>query len=199
MVCFCVSYVSTVDMSLSLQIYSGFHGYAYIIFFIAELAIAFSLSLFIRKLNPIVAKILYLVYCGFTGFSLTGIFIVYTVSSLVYVFLVTALLFGIFAAIGKFTKIDLSKYGIYLFIALIAIIVLELINLFLLNNTLNMLLSIITIIVFCGYIAYDINHAINDDFLSDTDNKGIYIAFQLFLDFINIFIELLRLFGKSRD
>ncbi len=199
MVCFCVSYVSTVDISFSLQIYSGFHGYAYIIFFIAELAIAFSLSLFIRKLNPIVAKILYLVYCGFTGLSLTGIFIAYTASSLAFVFLATALIFGIFAAIGRFTNVDLSKYGIYLFVALLAIIILEIINLFLMNNTLNMLLSVITIIVFCGYIAYDINHAINDNFLNDTENKGIYIAFQLFLDFINIFIELLRLFGKSRD
>ena len=199
MVCFGVSYVSTFDMKITLQIYSGFHGYAYLIFFIAELAIAFSLSIFIRKLNPIIAKLLYLVYCGFTGLSLTGIFVVYTASSLAYVFLVTALIFGVFAAIGKFTNIDLSKYGIYLFVALIAIIILEIINLFLLNNTLNMLLSIITIIVFCGYIAYDVNHAINDNFLSDTENKGIYIAFQLFLDFINIFIELLRLFGRSRD
>lgn len=199
MVCFGVSYYSTLSESIFMGIYGSFHGYAYIIFLVAELVIAFAFHLMIRKLNPIVAKILYLLYCGLTGLSLTGIFIVYTASSICFIFLVTAILFGIFALIGKYTKIDLSKYGIYLFVALIAIIVLEIINVFLMNNTLNMLLSIITIVVFCGYIAYDINHAMNDYFLSDEENKGIYIAFQLFLDFINIFIELLRLFGKSKD
>lgn len=199
MVCFGVSYFSTLSVDIFMAIYSGFHGYAYIIFLVAELVIAFAFHLTIRKLNPVVAKTLYLLYCGLTGLSLTGIFIIYTASSICFIFLATALIFGIFALIGKFTKIDLSKYGIYLFVALLAIIVLEIINIFLMNNTLNMVLSIITIVVFCGYIAYDVNHAINENFLSDTDNKGIYIAFQLFLDFINIFIELLRLFGKSRD
>lgn len=199
MVCFCVSYVATYNVNTTLSIYSGFHGYAYIIFFITELAISFALSLFIRKINPILAKLLYLLYCGLTGLSLTGIFIVYTATSLSYIFLVTAIIFALFALIGYFTKVDLSRYWIYLFIALLATIILEIINLFLLNNTLDIILSFVTIIIFCGYIAYDVNHAINDNFLSDTENKGIYIAFQLFLDFINIFIELLRLFGKSRD
>lgn len=199
MVCFGVSYLSTFNMQITTSIYAGFHGYAYLIFFISELAIAFALSLFIRKLNPILAKILYLVYCGLTGLSLTGIFIVYTSTSLSYIFLVTAIIFAIFAAIGKFTKIDLSRYGIYLLIGLLATFILEIINLFLMNNTLDMFISFVTIIVFCGYIAYDVNHAINDNYLSNSENKGIYIAFQLFLDFINIFIELLRLFGKSRD
>lgn len=199
MVCFGISYFSTLSVDIFMSIYSGFHGYAYIIFLVAELVIAFAFHLTIKKLSPIVAEILYLLYCGLTGLSLTGIFVVYTASSICFIFLATAIIFGIFALIGKFTKIDLSKFGIYLLVALLAIIVLEIINLFLMNNTLNMLLSIITIVVFCGYIAYDVNHAINEDFLSDTDNKGIYIAFQLFLDFINIFIELLRLFGKSRD
>jgi FtsH-binding integral membrane protein len=197
--CFCISYVSTLSTDIFYAIYGGFHGYAYIIFLILELVVAFSLNLFIRKLHPIVAKVLYLLYCALTGLSLTGIFLVYTGSSLCFVFLVTAILFGVFALIGKFTNIDLSKYGIYLFIALIAIIILEIVNIFVLSNTLDMILSIITIIVFCFYIAYDINHALNNSFLDDTENKGIYIAFQLFIDFINIFIELLRLFGRSRD
>lgn len=199
MVCFGVSYISTFNIQIATSIYAGFHGYAYLIFFISELAIAFILSSLIRKINPLLAKLLYLIYCGLTGLSLTGIFIVYTSSALCYIFLVTAIIFAIFAAIGKYTKIDLSKYGIYLLIGLLATFVLEIINLFLMNNTFDMFLSFIIILVFCGYIAYDVNHAINDDFLSDTENKGIYIAFQLFLDFINIFIELLRLFGKSRD
>lgn len=199
MVCFSVSYVSTMSTSITLSIYAGLHGYAYIIFLVTEIVIAIILSTCIRKMNPIVAKILYLLYCGLTGLSLTGIFAVYTSASLCYIFLVTAIIFAVFAIIGRYTKVDLTKYGLYLFIGLIATLLLEIINLFLMNNTLDMFLSFITIIVFCGYIAYDINHAINDNYLSDSENKGIYIAFQLFLDFINIFIELLRLFGKSRD
>ena len=171
----------------------------YIIFLVAELAAAFALTFFIRKLNPIVAKILYILYCGLTGLALTGIFVVYTASSISFVFLVTAIIFGIFAAIGKFTKLDLSKWSTYLFIALLAIIILGIINVFLLNNTLNMILCIVTILVFCGYTAYDVQRAVDEDFLADTQNKGIYIAFQLFLDFINLFIKLLRLFGKNRD
>lgn len=199
LVCFGVSYVSTLDYNMFIGIYSGFSGMNYIIFLVAEIAAAIALTFFIRKLNPIVAKILYVLYCGLTGLALTGMFQVYTSSSICYVFLVTAIIFGIFALFGRFTKLNLAKWSTYLFIALLAIIILEIVNVFLLNNTLNMILCIATIVVFCGYTAYDINRAMDADFLADTPNKGIYIAFQLFLDFINLFIELLRLFGKSRD
>lgn len=199
LVCFGVSYVSTLDYNMFIGIYSGFSGMNYIIFLVAEIAAAIALTFFIRKLNPIVAKILYVLYCGLTGLALTGIFVVYTASSICFVFLVTAIIFGIFALFGRFTKLNLAKWSTYLFIALLAIIILEIVNVFLLNNTLNMILCIATIVVFCGYTAYDINRAMDADFLADTPNKGIYIAFQLFLDFINLFIELLRLFGKSRD
>ena len=120
-------------------------------------------------------------------------------TSIIYVFLATAICFGAFALIGKFSKVDLSKWGIYLFFALIAIIILEVINIFVMNNTLNMVLCIIGVLLFCAYTAYDVQRALDKTFLADTDNKGIYCAFQLFLDFINLFIDLLRLFGKSRD
>lgn len=197
--CFTVSYVSTLDYNLFMGIYSGFSGINYIIFLIAQLAAAYFLNFFIWKLNPFVAKMLYIIYCGLTGLTLTGIFVVYTASSISFVFLVTAIIFGIFAIFGKYTKLDLSKWSTYLGIALLAIIILGIINIFLLNNTLNMILCIVTILVFCGYTAYDVQHGLNEGFLADTENKGIYIAFQLFLDFINLFIELLRLFGNRRD
>lgn len=199
LVCFGVSYVSTLDYNLFVGIYAGFSGINYIIFIVAEIAAAIALTLFIRKLNPIVAKILYILYCGLTGLSLTGIFVVYTASSICFVFLATALIFGIFALFGRFTKLNLGKWSTYLFIGLLAIIILEIINLFLLNNTLNMILCITTIVVFCAYVAYDVNRGLDNTFLADSENKGIYIAFQLFLDFINIFIELLRLFGNRKD
>lgn len=196
-ICFGISYITTLNDSIIQQVYGALNGIGYIVYLIAELAIAVTLSLFIRKINPLVAKILYVVYTALTGLSLSGIFIVYTHASIAFVFLATALIFGAFAIIGKVTKIDLTKFGIYLFVAIIAIIILEIINIFLANNTLNMTICIISILVFSGYVAYDIKLALNKTFLAETENKAIYCAFQLFIDFINIFIDLLRLFGKS--
>ena len=194
LVCFGISYyVSTSNEMLNL-IYGNNKIMIYIVL---ELGLCIALSLFIAKLNPIVATILYLLYTSLTGLSLTGIFIVYTHSSIAVVFLVTAIIFGLFAFLGKTTNIDLSKWSVYLFIALITIIVLEVINLFVMNNTLNMILSIAVILLFSAYTAYDINRLIRTDY--DFPNKGIFFAFQLFLDFINIFIRLLSLFGRRND
>ncbi len=194
LLCFGISYyVSTSNEMLNL-IYGNNKIMIYIVL---ELGLCIALSLFIAKLNPIVATILYLLYTSLTGLSLTGIFIVYTHSSIAVVFLVTAIIFGLFAFLGKTTNIDLSKWSVYLFIALITIIVLEVINLFVMNNTLNMILSIAVILLFSAYTAYDINRLIRTDY--DFPNKGIFFAFQLFLDFINIFIRLLSLFGRRND
>ena len=199
LICFGVSYFTTLSDDTIIAVYGFLDGRGYIVYLIAELVIAFALSLFIRKLNPIVAKILYIAYTALTGLSLSGIFVVYTTSSIAFVFLATALIFGIFAIIGKTTKLDLTKFGIYLLVALIGIIIMEIINIFLANNTLNMILCIITIVVFSGYVAYDIRIALNKAYLAESENKAIYCAFQLFLDFINIFIKLLQLYGKKND
>lgn len=199
LVCFGVSWITTFNEDLQRTIFGAFNGYGYLVYLVLEIVVAFILILRIYKLNPLTAKLLYIVYTALTGLSLTGIFVVYTASSLTFVFLSAAIIFGIFAIIGKTTDIDLSKWSTYVLVALIAIIILELINIFLLNNTLNIVLSIVSILVFSFFIAYDIQKALDKAFMSNCENKGIYCAFQLFLDFINIFIDLLRLFGKSRD
>lgn len=199
LVCFAVSYISTYSIEIINLLYGSFNGYGYWIFAIIEIIVALIFVALIRKLSPIAAKIMYLLYAALTGLSLTGIFIVYTSTSLTFVFLATAIIFGIFAIIGKTTNIDLSKWYVYLFVGLLAIIILDIINIFLLNKTLNLVTCIIAIVIFCAYIAYDIQKALDPYFLADTNNKGIYIAFNLFLDFINIFIRLLSLFGRSRD
>lgn len=199
LVCFAISYVSTYSVEIINLIYGSLNGYGYLVFAILEIVIALIFIARIRKLSPIAAKIIYLLYTALTGLSLTGIFLVYTSTSLTFVFLATAILFGIFAIIGKTTNIDLSKWYVYLFVGLLAIIILDIINIFLLNKTLNLFTCIIAIVIFCAYIAYDIQKALDPYFLADTNNKGIYIAFNLFLDFINIFIRLLSLFGRSRD
>lgn len=199
LICFGISYVSTLNEDIFILVYGSFGGNAFLVYAIAEIVLAIVLSVRITKMKPITAKILYIGYSLLTGLSLSGIFLIYTASSLTFVFLVTAIIFGAFSIIGKTTDIDLSKWYIYLFVALLAIIILEIVNIFLLNNTLNIILGIVTILVFCAYTAYDVQMAMNNEFLAECENKGIYIAFQLFLDFINLFLKLLRLFGKSRD
>ena len=199
LICFGVSYITTYNSAAMQLVYGSLGGYGYVVFAVLELVAVFVLSIFIRKLPPLVAKIIYILYTALTGLTFSGIFIVYTSASIAYVFLATSILFGVFAIIGKTTDIDLSKWSIYLFVALIAIVILEIINIFLMNNTLHMVLCIVGILIFCAYTAYDIQIAINNSYLEGVENKGIYCALQLFIDFINIFLDLLRLFGKTRD
>ncbi len=198
-ICFGVSYATTYSKEAMELVYGSFGGYGYVIFIALELIAVFVLSLFIRKIPPLVAKIIYILYTALTGLTFSGIFIIYTSSSIAYVFLATSILFGAFAIIGKTTDIDLSKWSVYLFVALIAIVILEIINIFIMNNTLNMILCIAGILIFCAYTAYDIQIATNNSYLEGVENKGIYCALQLFIDFINIFLDLLRLFGRTRD
>ena len=93
-------------------------------------------------------------------------------------------------------NIDLRKLGIYLFIMLLGVVVLEIINIFIMNSTLNMIACIGGLGIFVAYIAYDIRKI---SYYEDSDNMAIIGAFDLYLDFINIFIRLLELFGNSRD
>jgi FtsH-binding integral membrane protein len=122
-------------------------------------------------------------------------------SSIIIIFLITSVLFAIFALIGKFTKIDLSKFWVYLLIGLIAIIVLEIVNIFVLSEKLNMITCILGIIIFLGYIAYDMQRIIkSQEFDGITEGSyPIVFAFNLYIDFINVFIDLMRLFGDSND
>ena len=194
LVCFGCSYFCSMSEKM-LEIVYG--GYNYLILIGVELVLCLVLSLSITKMEPTLAKILYLLYTALTGISLNGIFLVYVHSSIAFIFLVTAIIFGIFALIGKNTNIDLSKWGIYLLVALIAIIILEVVNIFLLSKALDMGLCIATIVLFSGYVAFDVNRLLRVG--TYVNNAGVYFAFQLFIDFINIFIKLLRLFGKRND
>ena len=193
LICFGISYGATINEDVTKLVYGSLGGYAYVLYAVIELGLVIFLALRIRKMKPTTAKIVYSLYTAFTGLSLGGIFVVYTKSSIAFVFLATALIMGVFAFIGKTTKMDLTKTSTILIVALFAIIILEIVNVFLLNNTLATILNIACIVIFAGYIAYDINRVMNTD---DFPNDGIYLAFQLFIDFINIFIRLLELFGK---
>ncbi len=173
-------------------------GY-YWIFVLIELGLAIFLSIRIHKMQPTTAKISYLLYTFFSGLTFSSLFVVYQLESIIMVFAITALLFLIFALIGHYTKIDLSKIGSFLMMMLIGVILCVIVNLFLKNETFDIILSIISIIIFIGFIAYDIQKIKKMDGVMEESNLAIFGAFQLYLDFINIFIDLLRLLGKSDD
>ena len=151
-------------------------------------------------MKPTTAKILFCLYSFLTGLTFSSIFVVYQITSIVYVFGITALIFLMFAAIGYFTKIDLTKIGVYLFMALLGIIICSIINMFVGSETFDFTLTIICLMVFIIYIAYDIQVIKRNLYMiTEEDNLAIYGALQLYLDFINIFLRLLQLFGRSRD
>ena len=124
-------YVSTNDN----MVYNLFAGKKYLIFWIIELVIVLVLSLKIRSLNPITAKIMFIAYSGITGLTLSSVFILYEIMSIVYVFAITAGLFLIFGLIGYFAKIDLTRIGTYLLMALLGIIIAGIINMFVGSET----------------------------------------------------------------
>lgn len=174
-----------------------FNGYGSIIIFILQIALCIFLSARVRNMNPVVAKVCYLAYALLTGVTFSTIFMLVKVPSIIFIFLVTSILLGIFALLGYKTKIDLTKISTYLFIGLIGIILLELINIFIMSGTLNIVICIISIVIFLGYIAFDMQRIKEYAEKGAGDNYAILGAFELYLDFINIFLDLLELFGDN--
>ena len=181
------------------MLYNVFAKY-YFFFIIAELIVVFVLSLRIRKLQPTTAKVLFCAYSFLTGLTFSSIFVIYKLMSIMFVFGITSILFLIFALIGYYTKIDLSKIGTYLFMALIGVIICSIVNMFIGSAKFDLGITIVCLLIFIAYIAYDIQVIKRNLYLiPNEENLAIYGALQLYLDFINIFIRLLRLFGNSRD
>ncbi len=176
-----------------------YKGGSLILLWIVQLVVVVVLSMKIHKMNPLTAKILFLLYSILTGLTLSSIFIVYKLESIIFVFGETALLFGSFAAIGMFTKIDLTKFGTYLFMALVGIVLASLVNVFLHNSIMDLIINCFAIIIFLGYTAYDIQRIKQISYGLEEDNAAIFGAFELYIDFINLFLRLLEFFGKKND
>lgn len=171
------------------------------IWFILEIGIVLFLSARITKMSSFTAKLSFALYSFITGLTLSYIFLVFLLPSILIIFLAAAFMFGIFGLIGYFTKVDLSKLSTILLMALLGIIIASVINIFLGNATIDMIISIVGIIVFVIFVAYDIQKAklfATLDTIPE-DNLAIYGALNLYLDFINLFLHLLSMFGNSRD
>lgn len=145
------------------------------------------------------AQFCFILYSFLSGLTFATLFIMFDISSIMYVFLITSIVFGVFALLGHVTKMDLTKISTILFMGLLAIIVASLINMFIGSATFNFALNVIGIVVFMGYIAYDMQKIKYLEGQVDEDKLAIYGALQLYLDFINLFIRLLQIFGKKND
>ena len=192
-VTFLVGYLVSTNLDMLSFLFSG---YTYIILFILEIVICIWLTARIHKMSSNMAKGLFIGYTALTGVTFSSIFVVYEISSIIWIFLATSLVFFFFSFLGQRMNVDLRKMGIYLIVLLLGVVILEIVNVFLMNQTLNMVACILGLAIFVGYVAYDIRKL---DYYEDNDNMAIIGAFDLYLDFINIFIRLLELFGKHRD
>jgi len=169
---------------------------------LAPLGLVFALSFGINRLSAGTALMLFFVYAGLLGLSLASIFLVYTGASITRVFFISAATFGAMSLYGYTTQRDLTGIGSFMFMGLIGIVIASLVNIFLKSTGLDWAISIIGVIVFIGLTAYDTQrikemYDVNDDG-TISGRKAVMGALSLYLDFINLFLMLLRLFGDRR-
>jgi FtsH-binding integral membrane protein len=166
---------------------------------IAELVMVAVLSSKIRSMTFVESVVSFLVYAFLNGLTLSSVFIVYTGQSIVTIFFVTALMFGVMALYGYTTGRDLTSLGGLALAALVGIIIASLVNFFVKSDAFSYVLSVITVLVFIGLTAYDTQKIKQMETFSDNHNLGILGALTLYLDFLNIFLNLLRLFGRAKE
>ncbi|HXX51064.1 MAG TPA: Bax inhibitor-1/YccA family protein [Xanthobacteraceae bacterium] len=169
---------------------------------LAPLGLVFAISFGINRLQPGTALMLFFVYAGLLGVSLASIFLIYTGTSIARVFFISAATFGALSLYGYTTQRDLTGIGSFMFMGLIGIIIASLVNIFLRSTGLDWAISVIGVLVFAGLTAYD-TQRIKEMFNPMDDGtiggrKAVMGALSLYLDFINLFLMLLRLFGDRR-
>lgn len=170
----------------------------------APFIIIIATSANINKMSVQKAVLCYVIYSILMGVSLSFIFWTYTTASIFKTFIISAGMFGVMAVVGYTTKTDLTKFGSFLFMALIGIIIASLVNFFMHSARLDYIISIAGVLIFTGLTAFDVqkikeigNSGINEgDMMAKLTILG---ALTLYLDFLNLFLYLLRIFGESRD
>jgi FtsH-binding integral membrane protein len=170
---------------------------------LAPLAFVLVLSFGIQRMSAGTAMLLFWIYAAVMGLSLGSIFLVYTGTSIARVFFITAATYGAMSLYGYTTRSDLSGFGSFLLMGLIGIVIASLVNIFIGSSALQLAISIIGVIVFVGLTAYDTQRIKEMYLKSDTaeiaGKKAVLGALALYLDFINLFMMLLQLFGQRRQ
>lgn len=195
-----VTFVTGYAVAQNANMLSNVFGNAFWVFIVLEFILVIVLSARVMKMSSTSAKVCFILYSFVSGLTFSSIFVYYELTSILIVFLLGAVIFGVMACIGYNTKVDLTKIGFYFLIGILGVIILSVINVFMGNTVLDIVLSVVCLILFLGVTAYDVQKI---KALSDTnlpaDNLAIYGALQLYLDFINIFLQILELFNNNKD
>ncbi|MFO1038718.1 MAG: Bax inhibitor-1/YccA family protein [Geminicoccaceae bacterium] len=173
---------------------------------LAPLGFVFFLGARMTSMSVSAAQITFWAFAAVMGLSMASIFLVFTGESIARTFFITAATFGAVSLYGYTTKADLTKFGSFLFMGLIGIVIASLVNIFLASSALQFAISVIGVLVFTGLTAYD-TQRIKEEYLSFAGSSGsemiakgaIMGALSLYLDFINLFTMLLQFFGSQRD
>ncbi|MDO9631716.1 MAG: Bax inhibitor-1/YccA family protein [Humidesulfovibrio sp.] len=172
---------------------------------LVQFGLVIGLSAAINKLSGTTATLMFLAYSTLTGITLSSIFFVYSMASIFQAFVVTAGMFGAMSVYGMVTKRDLTSMGSFMFMGLIGIVLASVVNMFVKSSAMSYAISVIGVFVFVGLTAYDTQKLkymgeampLND---GTAVRRGTILgALTLYLDFLNLFLMLLRLFGSSRD
>ncbi|WP_295426894.1 Bax inhibitor-1/YccA family protein [uncultured Prevotella sp.] len=171
---------------------------------IAEFALVFAISGAINRLSLSTATMLFILYSVINGATLSSIFFAFSVATIGKVFFITAGTFGAMALVGYTTKTDLTSMGKLLFMALLGIIIASVVNMFVASSGLDLILSYVGVLVFVGLTAYDTQKIKQmcqtaPDAGESSQKLALIGALSLYLDFINLFLYLLRIFGNNRD
>ena len=195
-----VTFVTGYAVAQNANMLSNVFGNAFWVFIVLEFILVIVLSARVMKMSPTSAKVCFILYSFVSGLTFSSIFVYYELTSILIVFLLGAVIFGVMACIGYNTKVDLTKIGFYFLIGIFGVIILSVINIFMGNTVLDIVLSVVCLILFLGVTAYDVQKikALSDTNLP-TDNLAVYGALQLYLDFINIFLQILELFNNNKD
>lgn len=165
----------------------------------APLVAIFALGFGIYKMTKPVATLALHGFAALMGLSFSTIFVIYSIGSIVSAFMGGAILFGVMSFYGYFTKRDLTSLGSFLFVGLIAIVIASVINIFIGSSVAAMVISALAIVIFTGLTAYDTQRIREMVSVENEGNLEILGALTLYLDFINIFLSLLQLFGNKND
>jgi FtsH-binding integral membrane protein len=193
-----------VSVSPLFQVLSG-QPLIFLVLMVAELGLVIGLSWGINRIQPATAILLFFLYAVLNGLTFSVLFVIYTLGSVVTTFLAAAVLFGVMSVLGYTTKMDLSRMGSFLFMGLIGLLIAMLVNLFWTNTILGWVVTFAGILIFLGLTFYDnqrIKRMTATALQRGDENvqarMGILGALSLYLDFINLFLFILRLGGRRR-
>jgi FtsH-binding integral membrane protein len=172
------------------------------VLFIAEIGLVFYTTARINRLSLSTATTLFIIYSALNGVTMSAIFVAYTMTSIAQVFFITAGTFAAMALIGYTTKKDLTRFGGIAFMLLIGLIIATVVNMFVQSTMLDLILSYIGVALFVGLTAWDSQQikralAMQPDMSESSQKVALLGALTLYLDFINLFLYLLRIFGRS--